>query len=698
MPATPENQPEQTNPPASFSSDEKRFRAIFDAINDALFVVDFISAKIVDANLRASELYGYTHEELLSLPPGALSSGQDGYSFSQARRWARKVIRQGPQVLEWQATHKDGHSFWIEVNMREAEIDGENRLLMVVRDISVRKHAEQVQRAFSQVSHAALLAGSLDELYKMIHAIIGSLMPARSFYIALYDDVFNQFTYPYFVDEVDPTPAPHAPDMGLTTYVLRTQTPLLATPDVFAELIKQGQVEKLGAESFDWLGVPLNTSETTLGVMAVQTYRADERLTLEHKEVLTFVSTQVAMAISRQRTDDSYRAISSTLRNAESLYRRAIEAAGAVPYYQDYMSDSYIFIGENIKKVLGFEPSEFSPAKWMEIMVKEIRRGESEQYGANVAALKAREGKISIWQADNLVRTAQGELRWIYDVAVEILGEDGKSKGSMGILQDITDRKEAEERVRLMNEELEQRVVERTAQLEQAVKELESFSYSVSHDLRAPLRALDGYSHILLEDFSEQIPPDAQHYLNGIRENARHMGHLIDDLLAFSRLGRQQMALRKVNHRDIIQNVLRTLQPELEGRNVELILPEKLESQGDPALLQQVWINLLSNAIKFTRHRDPAKIEIGTLTQDAETLFFVKDNGAGFDMKYVNKLFGVFQRLHRSEEFEGTGVGLAIVQRIIQRHGGRIWAESVQGEGATFFFTLSSQSKPVNNP
>jgi signal transduction histidine kinase len=245
-------------------------------------------------------------------------------------------------------------------------------------------------------------------------------------------------------------------------------------------------------------------------------------------------------------------------------------------------------------------------------------------------------------------------------------------------------------RVQLEKEaELEQRIADRTAQLETANKELEAFSYSVSHDLRAPLRAIDGFSRILLEDYAPQLLPEVARYLRIIFESTQHMGRLIDGLLAFSRLSRQPLNKQPIVSAELVRQALDGLSDEQAGRRVEISMGELLPCQGDPLLLKQVWVNLLSNALKFTRQREMARIEIGCQTNaDGEQVYFVKDNGVGFDMQYADKLFGVFQRLHRTEEYEGTGVGLAIVQRIVHRHGGRAWAEAAPGEGATFYFTL----------
>ncbi|UPT69257.1 MAG: ATP-binding protein [Sphingobacteriales bacterium JAD_PAG50586_3] len=281
-----------------------------------------------------------------------------------------------------------------------------------------------------------------------------------------------------------------------------------------------------------------------------------------------------------------------------------------------------------------------------------------------------------IWKGEFRNKRKDGTLYWVNTTIIPFIDEEGKPYQFMGIKTDITE-----------NKEHEFELSERAKEIESINKELESFSYSISHDLRAPLRAVDGYALMLEEDFGPTLGTEGNRLIGVIRHNAQHMGQLIDDLLNFSRLGRKEVKKARVNMQELTESILREIQVGKDFK-AEVEIKPLDTAMADQSLLYNVMSNLMSNAVKYSSKVERPKVIISSEKKDNEVIFSVKDNGAGFDMEYANKLFGVFQRLHTSDEFEGTGVGLATVQRIIHKHGGHVWAESKIDQGATFYFSL----------
>ncbi len=368
------------------------------------------------------------------------------------------------------------------------------------------------------------------------------------------------------------------------------------------------------------------------------------------------------------------------LNQSEAERKLALEASGLGTWR--YHRGTRRFISEgSLNRLLGLPaaPRESSWEQWMDRVHPEDRGRVDEAFARSLQTGVDLEIEYRLMASDG--------IRWVRDRGRCV--EAGPEVAEMaGTLLDITERKCSEEEILRLNADLERRVTQRTAELEDSNRNLEAFAYSVSHDLRAPLRIISGYAEVLLEDRGEDLPPDHKLCLGRIVDGARKMNRLIDDLLQFSRLGQQPLKLQRTSMDRLVDEVIQDFDTEVARRQVEWIRHPLPAIECDPGLMRQVLYNLVSNALKYSRPRSPAVIEIGSRRSASDELFFVRDNGVGFDSSASTRLFGVFQRLHSAQQFEGNGVGLATAARIIRRHGGRIWAESQPDQGATFFVSL----------
>ncbi|MCZ6525719.1 MAG: PAS domain-containing protein, partial [Gammaproteobacteria bacterium] len=350
----------------------------------------------------------------------------------------------------------------------------------------------------------------------------------------------------------------------------------------------------------------------------------------------------------------------------------------------------YLSVSEEIARIYGYSAEEYmrrfnTHDKSLEKIHPEDRAQFEVAYFNQTKTDDVRHYEFRAIRKDKQVRHIKEWARPVKDSA-------GKPLHTLVTAQDVTDFKRVEAELNQHRAQLENLVEERTAELRRSTEDLESFSYSVSHDLRQPLRAINGFSQALLEDYYESLDDVGRDYLNRVCRASRKMGDLIDSFLSLSRLSRQEMKLEPVWLDELVAEATQELSSINAGRDVDMVIQEGLEAEGDRTLLKVALMNLMSNAWKFTRDQDPARIEFGATGEPGSRTYFLRDNGIGFDMIYADKLFGAFQRLHKVEEFEGLGIGLATVRRIIERHDGHIWAESKPGEGATFYFTLGTRA------
>ena len=628
---------------------EDRFRLIVEAAPNGIVVINR-EGRIALVNAQAERLFGYRRDELLGQPVETLLPER----FRRNHPDYHKAFFAAPETRalgmgrDLHGQRKDGSEFPVEIGLSPIETAEGPMVLGAIVDTTERKRAVEALRASEELfrsafedTNVAMVITGIDNRIVRVNAAFVRLFgyaPAELLGMSMRD-----VTHPDHLAESD---APRQALLaGETSFFQLEKRYLHKDGRVFWGLANVSLIR-------DALGQPLQY----LG--------------------------QVQDITERRHEESRFRAsVEEAQRQSEESFQLLVDSAQDYAIFMLDPEGRVATWNDGAKRLKGYEAAEILGRHFSCFYTEaEIATNKPEQ--DLVAARQLGQVEDEGWRLRR-----DGSRYWANVATTALWDRTGQLRGYAQVTRDFTRRKESENRITQLNTELAAGVSE----LRDANHELESFCYSVSHDLRAPLRAIDGFSRIVLHDFETLLPAEAAVYLRDVRANTQQMGRLIDDLLDFSRLSRQPLRKQPCRPADLVQECLRELQPQHTGRRVEIRLSELPECQADPALLKQVWINLLSNAFKFTGQREAALVEIGwqATDQPGEIAYFVKDNGVGFDMQYSDKLFGVFQRLHRAEDYPGTGVGLAIVQRIVHRHGGRIWAESQPDQGTTFYFTLS---------
>lgn len=636
----------QTTPP-----DNDIFKLLVNSVAD--YAIFFTDAKgiIQSWNTGAKNIKWYEAEEIIGKHISLFYTADDVKAGVPQANLAQAVANGHFESDGWRK-RKNGSLFWGSINITPL-YNADGSLLgfaKVTRDITAQKMAE------TRIKYLARLIDKTNDA-------IFSLSP--EYYILSWNKA-AQLMYGYEPEEVLLKTAEMVLQADVTDeYRFETRAQLLEKGAWAGEIRHR---KKDG--SLFWVLLSATLSRDEQGnideyICIARDISVQKQLEEEQKQIAANVE-----KLAQQRLEESLKEIADY---KYALNRSSIVAITDEKGIITYANDNFCKVSQYSFNELvgskhsivnsGYHPQEFFKHMWQTI------------------------GDGKVWKGEVRNQRKDGSFYWVNTTIVPFINKEGRPYQYLAIRTDITEKKNAEDELNRLNEELEQRVLNRTQQLEAVNKELEAFSYSVSHDLRSPLRAVSGYAKILLEDYEQSLDEEGRRLLGRVIHNAGMMGQLIDDLLRFSRLGRKGLAITGVNMQQLVKDCIAEILV-VHGAEYNIQAGNIYSCMGDESLLKQVWLNLLSNAVKYSGKNPHPCVTIGSRLETGKIIYYVTDNGVGFDMQYAHKLFNIFQRLHRNDEFEGTGVGLALVKKIINKHDGDVWAEAALGKGATFYFSV----------
>jgi len=611
---------------------EELFAKSFRLNPDCVVIARLFDRVVLQANDALCQLWGTTPAEVMGQPAREFTR----WKSDEQKQAFLQILRERGECLDFETTLQvaDGRLLEFNVSSRMITFRGESCVLSVMRDVTAQRQSE------AAAAHLAAIVEFSDD------AIIGKDLCGM---VTSWNDGAERiFGYP----------AEEMVGQSITR---------LIPPDR-----RQEETEILGkirrgesVRNFDTVRLRKDGGKVHVSV-TISAIKDSAGRIVGASKVAHDITKQKKAEAAVQESEERYRTMANSIPQLAWIAR----ADGFITWYN-----------RRWYEYTGTTPVQMEGWGWQVVHDPDALPAVMQRWKESIASGKPMDMEFPLRGADGRFRTFLTRVEPLRD-------KEGNVVQWFGTNTDVETLKQAEAKVLTLNTELESRVARRTAELEAANKELEAFSYSVSHDLRAPLRAVDGFSQAVLEDYADVLPEEGRRYLQTIRNGAQKMGALIDDLLAFARLNRQEMQQGSLNMEELVRGTLVDLGFPWPERRVEVRVGDLPSGTGDPVLLKQVWLNLISNALKYTSKRELAVIEIDCIKQKESMVYFIRDNGTGFDMRYADKLFGVFQRLHRADDYAGTGVGLAIVQRIVHRHGGRVWAEAAVNQGATFYFTL----------